>query len=146
MRQSLLIFALCAFALSAFAFAACSSGPVIVSEDTPPTKIIQRAQEASDNNKYNTSLQYYEILLERYGSINEYLCTAEYEIAFIHYKQKKYPEARSEFIALLARYEDVDAELLPPQFKVLSEKVIARIDENQSRFSIKSFFRKIFDR
>jgi outer membrane protein assembly factor BamD (BamD/ComL family) len=94
-----------------------------------PAKIIQRAQEASDLNKYKIALQYYEALRERYGDSGEYLCTAEYEIALIHYKQKKYPDARREFENLLRRYEDVDAALLPPHFKILSEKMLTRLTE-----------------
>jgi outer membrane protein assembly factor BamD (BamD/ComL family) len=109
--------------------AACASGPVDIPEDMPATKIIQRAQEASDSNKYNIALQYYEALRERYAASQEYLCTAEYEIAFIMYKQKRYLEARSGLESLVARYDNVDAELLPPQFKILAEKVLARITE-----------------
>jgi outer membrane protein assembly factor BamD (BamD/ComL family) len=107
----------------------CATGPVNIPDDMPPAKIIQRAQEASDINKYKIALQYYEALKENYGDSGEYLCTAEYEIAFIHYKQKKYPEARREFEDLLKRYEDVDAALLPPHFKILSEKVLAKLTE-----------------
>jgi outer membrane protein assembly factor BamD (BamD/ComL family) len=108
---------------------ACVSGPVEIPPDMPPVKIIQRAQEASDTNKYKIALQYYEALLERHSDSGEYRCTAEYEIAFIHYKQKKYQEARGEFERLLADYEEPDAELLPPQFKILAEKVLSRITE-----------------
>lgn len=110
-------------------FAGCATGPVDIPDDMPPAKIIQKAQEASDLNKYKTALQYYRTLGERYGSLAEYLCTSEYEIAFIHYKQKKYFEARKGFESLLERYDDVDAELLPPHFKILSEKVLTKITE-----------------
>jgi outer membrane protein assembly factor BamD (BamD/ComL family) len=117
-------------ALAAFTLlAACASGPVEVPEDTPPAKIIQRAQEASDVNKYKLALQYYEVLRERFAGSAEYRCTAEYEIAFIQYKQKKYAEARKGFETLLEKYGEVDAELLPPQFKILSERVLAHISE-----------------
>jgi hypothetical protein len=57
------------------------------------------------------------------------ICQAEYEIAFIHYKQKKYDAARGEFEALLVRYNTPDEELLPAQFKKLATIVLARIDE-----------------
>jgi outer membrane protein assembly factor BamD (BamD/ComL family) len=107
----------------------CATGPVEIPEDMTPAKIIQRAQEASDLNKYKTALQYYETLKERYGDSGEYLCTAEYEIAFIHYKQKKYSDARREFESLLKRYEDVDAALLPSYFQILSEKMLSKLTE-----------------
>jgi outer membrane protein assembly factor BamD (BamD/ComL family) len=101
----------------------------------PPAKIIQQAQEATDRNRYNQALQYYYIILERYPfdtNNREYIelsMGAEYEIAFLHYKQKKYAGAKGEFTALLARYDTTDAELLPPQYRILAEKVLTRIEE-----------------
>ena len=109
-------------------FVSCTSGPVFVPDDMPPAKIIQLAQEATDTNKYKTAIQYYQILLERYGDIREYYCTGEYEIAFIRYKQKKYSEARKGFDNLLVLYS-TEGETLPPQFRVLAEKVLSRMDE-----------------
>jgi outer membrane protein assembly factor BamD (BamD/ComL family) len=111
------------------ALSSCVTGPVDIPADMPPGKIIQKAQEATDTNKYKIALQYYEALLERYGDSEEYLCTAEYEFAFIRYKQKKYTEARERLEVLLDRYEEPGGESLPPQFRVLAEKVLARITE-----------------
>ncbi|MDR1388500.1 MAG: outer membrane protein assembly factor BamD [Treponema sp.] len=116
------------FAVGLAAFFACASGPVEIPPDMPPNKIIQSAQEASDNNKYRVAIQYYEALLERYGAVPEYLATAEYEIAFIHYKDKKYVQAREEFNMLLDRYESSQAGAYPPKFKILSDIVLARIE------------------
>jgi outer membrane protein assembly factor BamD (BamD/ComL family) len=111
------------------AVASCASGPVIVSDDMPPQKIIQRAQEATDVNKYKAAIQYYQILLERYGDAPEYYCIANYEIAFIHYKQKHYAEARRGFEQLLVLYSAEGGETLPPRYKVLTEKVLSRMAE-----------------
>ena len=111
------------------AMTACASGPVQVPDNTTPSKIIQLAQEATDINRYKIAVQYYQILLERYGSINEYYVTGEYEIAFIRYKQRKYSEARQGLENLLVLYNAEGGETLPPQFKVLSEKVLARMTE-----------------
>ena len=107
----------------------CISGPVYIPEDMPPTKIIQLGQEATDGNKYKIAIQYYETLLERHGHIGEYYCTGEYEIAFIRYKQKRYAEARRGFENLLALYNEPGGNALPPQFRVLSEIVLARMNE-----------------
>jgi outer membrane protein assembly factor BamD (BamD/ComL family) len=108
--------------------AACSSGPVVIPSDITAEELIQRAQEASDRNRYAVSLQYYEAIRERFPLDLVNGCAAEYEIAFIHYKQKKYAEAKDEFTDLLARYEDPDEELLPQQFKILSTKILAKIE------------------
>jgi outer membrane protein assembly factor BamD (BamD/ComL family) len=108
-------------------FVSCASGPLNIPEDLSPAGLVQRGQEALDKNKYDNALQYYEALLQRYPENMELVCTAEYEIAFIHYKQKKYIQARNEFTQLLARYDTPDAELLPLQFKILSEIVLEKI-------------------
>ncbi|GHT97771.1 lipoprotein [Spirochaetia bacterium] len=108
---------------------ACASGPVNIAPDLTPAELIQRGQEASDRNRYNQSLQYYEAILDRFPSNRDAVCAAEYEIAFIHYKQKQYSQAQDEFNALLRRYEGRDAELLPPEFKVLATIVVERIAE-----------------
>jgi len=109
-------------------FFSCASSQVNVPADMPPNKIIQRAQEAADVNKYRVALQYYEILLERYGNVDEYLAVGEYEIAFIHYKQKRYSRARQGFETLLERY-DMAGNAMPPQFRVLSEKMLSRLSD-----------------
>ena len=112
---------------------ACATGAVHIPEELSPAEIIQRAQEASDRNRYGVALQYYEALLERNRTNIDLVCASEYEIAFIHYKQKKYAQARDEFYTLLARYEEPDGEFLPPQFKILAEKVLESISEKENR-------------
>jgi outer membrane protein assembly factor BamD (BamD/ComL family) len=116
------------FVLVALWFVSCVSGPVDIPDDLSPAELIQRGQEALDRNRYEQALQYYEVLLQKYPENMELVCTAEYEIAFIHYKQKKFPQSRDEFNSLLARYDTPDAELLPLQFKILSEIVLEKLD------------------
>ncbi|MDR2900437.1 MAG: hypothetical protein LBV20_02805 [Treponema sp.] len=108
-------------------FAACTSGPIVVPDDMSPSEIIQRAQEASDRNRFDDAKQYYEVLLDRFGSSIDMVCTAEYEIAFLNYKQKNFTEAQSGFEQLLARYEGPDAILLPQHFRILAEKVMEKM-------------------
>jgi len=115
--------------MAALFFAACATGQLNIPPNLSPSELIQRAQEASDKNRYNHALQYYQALLERNPTNIDLVCTAEYEIAFIHYKQKKYTQARAGFNALLERYEGEDGQYLPPQFKLLALKVLERIDE-----------------
>jgi len=119
------------FFAAALLFAACASGQLNIPYNLSPSELIQRAQEASDKNRYNQALQYYEALLERYPTNIDLVCTAEYEIAFIHYKQKKFSQAKAGFHALLERYNAPDSEYLPQQFKLLALKVLERIDEKE---------------
>jgi outer membrane protein assembly factor BamD (BamD/ComL family) len=119
--------------------AGCMSRPANISDTVTPAELVQRAQEASDRNRYTLSLGYYELILERFRDDNEYACAAEYEIGFIHYKQKKYDIAETELRELLGKYDQSDAELLPPQYKILADIVIAKIDERNVKkpFSFK---------
>jgi outer membrane protein assembly factor BamD (BamD/ComL family) len=110
---------------------ACLSGPQEISPDLSPAELIQRAQEASDKNRYTVALRYYEAILDRHATNIDLICPAEYEIAFIHYKQKKYETAKTEFKTLLERYNTPDEELLPQQFKKLSNIVLERIAEKE---------------
>jgi outer membrane protein assembly factor BamD (BamD/ComL family) len=127
---------LLAFA-AALLFFACATGQLNIPQNLSPSELIQRAQEASDRNRYNHALQYYQALLDRNPTNVDLVCTAEYEIAFIHYKQKKYNQAKAGFNALLERYNAYDGEYLPPQFKLLALKVLERIDEKENP---RSFF------
>jgi outer membrane protein assembly factor BamD (BamD/ComL family) len=121
------------FALAVvFVLGACKSGPIVVPEGLSAAELIQRGQEASDKNRYNQALQYYEAIIERFPSDIDDICAAEYEIAFIHYKQKRYAEARRELDALLLRYTVPDAEFLPPQFKILATIVLERLTEKEN--------------
>jgi len=119
-----------------FVFSACASG-INISEELSPAELIQRAQEASDKNRYKTALHYYRALHERNQTIMDLVITAEYEIAFIHYKQKKYQQSRKELNAVLEYYSKPDAELLPQQFKRLSEIVLKKIDDKEKPLSSK---------
>ncbi|MDR0487651.1 MAG: hypothetical protein LBG91_05335 [Treponema sp.] len=115
-----------------FLFSACAS-TVKIGEELSPAELIQRAQEASDRNRYKAALQYYEALLERNRTNIDLVITAEYEIAFIHYKQKKYQQSRSELNAVLEYYNNPDEELLPRQFKRLAQIVLESIEEKEKR-------------
>ena len=121
--------ALLAFAVFAFLAVSCVTGPIVIPEDLTTAELIQRGQEASDRNRYSISLQYYEAVTERFPHDIDSVIAAEYEIAFIHYKQKRYEEAKTGFNEILKRYNIPDEELLPPQFKILSRIVLEKIEE-----------------
>jgi len=111
----------------------CATKSVVIPDDLTPMELIQRGQEASDKNRYSVALQYYQTIIERFPSDIDNICAAEYEIAFIHYKQKKYDLAKIEFNDLLERYNIPDEALLPAQFKILALKVLSRITEIENR-------------
>jgi len=116
---------------AALCFAACATGNMNIPQELTPAELIQRAQEASDKNRYNQALQYYTALLERNRTNIDLVCTAEYEIAFIYYKQKKYGQAKEGFNTLLERYDAPNGNMLPPQFKRLAVIVLERISDKE---------------
>jgi len=120
---------LAAFAGLALLAVSCLTGPIVVPDGLTPAELIQRGQEASDKNRYSQSLQYYSAILERFPFDTDSTMAAEYEIAFIHYKQKNYDLAKTELNDLLDRYNVPDEELLPAQYKILSGIVLSKIEE-----------------
>jgi len=124
-----------AIIVTAIITASCVTGPVVIPDDLTTAELIQKAQEAADRNRYSVSLQYYETIIERYPYEIDSVIAAEYEIGFIHYKQKKYDIARIELTDLLERYNIPDEELLPPQFKILSQIVLQKITDQEKRRS-----------
>jgi tRNA G37 N-methylase Trm5 len=123
---------LCLLGLAALFFLSCASSRVNIPLELSPAEIIQRAQEASDRNRYSVALQYYQTLYERNLSNIDLVITAEYEIAFIHYKQKKYAQAREKIYAMLEYYDSADEAFLPPQYKILGHIVLNRLEEKES--------------
>jgi len=118
--------------LLALLFSACAS-TANISENLSPAELIQRAHEAMDRNRYKMAIQYYQTLYDRNQSNTDLIITAEYHIAFIHYKQKKYEQAKTEFNAVLAYYNSPDEELLPKHFKKLSQIVLKNIEDKERR-------------
>ncbi len=118
--------------IAALCLTACATGGLNIPEDLSSSELIQRAQEASDRNRYNQALQYYTALLERNRTNIDLVCTAEYEIAFIYYKQKKYSQAKEGFNSLLERYDAPGGDMLPPKFKRLATIVLDSISEKET--------------
>lgn len=106
---------------------ACQSAPEFIPEDLQPREYFQLAQEAVvERQDYDTALFYYQTFLKRFPDNIQRTVEAEYEIAFIRYKQND-PSAGVLFADLLARYEAEGAELLPGWPRVLAEKLSEKI-------------------
>lgn len=105
----------------------CASAPKSIPEDLTASELIQRAQEASDTNKYPVAVAYYQAALDRFGDDPAILCNAEYEIAFIAYKNGRLVEAEERFTRLLERYAAPEGDFLPARFKILAEKVLEKV-------------------
>lgn len=91
--------------------------------------MFQRAQEASDEGRYEQALAYYEEFIRRYPDDPGAIVEAEYEIAFLAYKQDQLSDAREGFQEILSKYESAGTNALPAWPRVLSEKLLDRIDQ-----------------
>ena len=131
MKKARILLLAIAAALAA-ALASCASAPKEIPEGLSAQVLVQRAQEASDVYNYDAALAYYGALKERYGSDPAYDCAADYEIAFIAYKQKRYDEAEAGMTALLERYAQPGAEALIPRYRILAAKVLEGIAARKS--------------
>lgn len=110
-------------------FGSCQTVPEEIPPGLSQMEMFQRAQEASDEGRYDVALQYYEEFLVRFPQEPGPIVEAEYEIAFIAYKQERYEDAIAGFEAVIGRYDEDDAAELPAWPLVLSEKLLERIDE-----------------
>jgi outer membrane protein assembly factor BamD (BamD/ComL family) len=114
-------------ALAAALLVACAGAPKVIPQELGARELVQRAQESTDAYNYDAAIAYYQALDERFGSDPLYKTTADYEIAFIAYKQGRLAAAKEGLEALLARYAGPEGATLPPRYAVLSKKVLESI-------------------
>ena len=116
--------------LSAFA---CVSKIDPYEKDISEVELFQKAYEASDAKNHSLALSYYEAYLERFPDDIKGCLWAQYEIAFLYHKMKNDDKALELFDELLKKYEGEDSELLPAAPKVLTEKVIKNILDEEKK-------------
>lgn len=126
----LAFFCFFAFAVSAI-FLSCGTIPTeaTVSPDLTPTELNQKAQEELDKGYIKSALAYYEILLNRYGQDVSVRTGAEYEIAHIYIKQKKWLEADYMLKMIINRYETAGGASISPKYYVLAKNDYAKTQE-----------------
>ena len=107
----------------------CASGPREIDETLNPAELFQLAQEASDNKDYDTAIKYYNVFIDKHSSDIQRLVEAEYEIAFITFKQGNFIKAKELFTELLSRYSGEGAQVLPAWPMVLSKKLLKEIED-----------------
>ena len=107
----------------------CASGPQEIDDILNPAELFQLAQEASDNKDFEKAVKYYEVFIAKYSDDIQRLVEAEYEIAFIAFKQGNLNRAEELFTDLLARYSGEGAQVLPAWPMVLSRKLLKQIED-----------------
>ncbi len=113
-----------------FILAGCAGVPKEIPEGLQPEEYFKNAQSAVvDWGNYKAALFYYEEFLKRYPDMKGKAIEAEYEIAFIHYKQENYNESEKRFRALLDKYKTDESLYYPEWIRILSEKMLLKIEE-----------------
>ena len=108
----------------------CQSVPKDIPTDLTAREIVQKAQNASNNGNNKAAEVYYKTLLERYGMDTSIYIEANFEIAHLCIKQKRYEEATSRLNDILSIYESSAPGELPAQFKKLASIDMAKIPDS----------------
>lgn len=108
--------------------ASCRTTKFEISEGMTQAEYFQRAQEAAELPDWETAKAYYRAYIERYPEDTANILAAEYELAFITYKQGDLAEAGRMFAELLEKYEQNTDPTVPQWPRVLSQKLLAEIE------------------
>ncbi len=127
MKRTLLAVLPCAVLL--LAVSGCASVPdsAAIPPETTIAELSQKGQTALDENNYRAAEVYYRTIIDRFGTDTGALTAAEFEIAHIRIKQKRYAEAKPILEEIIARYESTGSEGLPPEYLVLAKNDINKI-------------------
>ncbi len=101
--------------------------PSSIPLETSVLDLSQKGQESIDVNNYKAAEVYYQLIIDRYGNDPAALTSAEFEIAHMRFKKKKYAEARPMYERIIARYAAEGGAQLPPKYLVLARNDLARI-------------------
>lgn len=112
-------------------FFSCASAKVEVPDNASSLEIIQLAQTALDKGSAKKSLQYYEILLQRYGMNTAVYIEGRYEIAHIYVKQKKYSKAEPIINEILEIYNASQPGQFPGAYRKLAQKDFEKIQNGK---------------
>lgn len=122
---SLLAIALLLLALSVSI--GCTSIPKTIEEDIPANTLFRLAQEAYGVNRYELATLYYDTIINRYYDTKSTRVAAQYELAFLYYKQNNITLAKELLEELLAEYQR-DSTNFPRWVAVLSNLVYEKIN------------------
>jgi hypothetical protein len=115
-------------AILPFIALSCATQLPAIPEGMSSAEIIQKAQERSDDYDWKGARYYYQALLERFPNEPNLVVTAMYELAFIEYKQGNKAQAIAGFKAVLAKYSVEGGQSLPTTWKILSEKLLGKLE------------------
>ena len=112
----------------------CASIPKEIPLELSAKELNQKAQEYTASEKYAGAEVYYKTLIQRYGMDTSVLIPAEFELAHVYIKQKKYDKAKPLLEKVLSYYE-VDATNLPREYKKLAQIDLNKIPKEEPETS-----------
>ena len=112
--------------------------------DLTPEEFFQKAQEAViDWNRYKLAIKFYEEFMRRYPDMKNRIIEAEYEIAFIKFKQHKLNDAEERFTQILDKYNSNDSIYYPSWVALMSNKGLENIAEEREKGG---FWKRLFNK
>ncbi len=117
--------------LSFLVLLGCYTVPEEVPEGLSQMEIFQLAQEAAENDRWEVTRRYYETFLDRFPDDWPNRIAARYEIAFSYYKEGNLDTAELLFQRVVAAYPAPEDRPLPAWPRVLSERLLVRIEEER---------------
>ncbi len=117
--------------LTVFIISSCTTTALVIDENLGSAELFQKAQKASNDKQYDTAIKYYEVFINKHSDDTQRLVEAEYEIAFINFKQGNLSKAKELFTALLDRYSGEGIQVLPAWPMILSKKLLKEIDSKE---------------
>lgn len=130
MKPSIYFFLAALMALTVLA-TGCQSAPKDIPQDLSADELVNLAQASYDKGNEKAAQAYYETIIIRYGDQMDKLVEAEYEIAHLKIKQKKWQQAIPDLQRILSYYETDTTGTLPPAYKKLAEIDMAKVPEQE---------------
>lgn len=109
----------------------CQTAPKNIPQELSADELTNLAQASYDKGNVRAAQAYYEAIIIRYGDQMDKLVEAEYEIAHIKVKQKRWRQAIPDLQRILSYYETDTTGSLPPAFKKLAELDMAKVPERE---------------
>ncbi|MDR2897714.1 MAG: hypothetical protein LBU99_02785 [Spirochaetaceae bacterium] len=115
--------------LTAVFLGACSTVPREIPEELSAAELTVLAQEQYDKGSNKGAEIYYQTIIDRYEYDTSARIAAEFEIAHLKIKEKKWSEASERLQAIILQYQSDATMSLPPEYRKLAETDLAKIPE-----------------
>lgn len=115
------------FAATALLVSACKSVPLEIDPTMTAQELIQKGQDAYQNNKDKDALTYYQAVIDIYGDNAQNYVEARYEIGHLYMKKKNYKAAQPIFEEILEIFRNSLPGTLPAAYNKLANIELAKI-------------------